>query len=719
MNLNLTSPLYLLGILGISIPILVHMLTRQQKMRIKFSAVYLLFQAKNRTVKRARPNRLLLLIMRCLGIVFLCLALSNPLFSFGGKEDFISSSPTANIIILDDSYSMSHRSEINNLFENAIGVLTSIVENSSPNSTYSLILTSQPSKIKFDWTSDRSKVNQKLKNLAPSNGGANIGQALTKSTELLDSAPQPNKRILIVTDKDKNGWIDMEISKFQNSDSLKVDILDLSRKKLGSNEALVKNVEVTQEFLTNNKIIRIKAEIENLLIDQAINQLPVSLWVNGRQENQFFIDLSPGETKDQIFSIPYSDNETISGHIEIADDDLNIDNKRIFSFQPDNKVKVLVVDGDPRSIAHQSESFYIERALNPFSTSTSDIEPTLSTLSELPRRQLDLYSALMLINVKELPFDYERQLENFVLRGGAVFISMGDQIDPKFYNEKMGTLLPVTLKTLNRASPVENAFHFENKPSNHPVLKIFSGKTLQEMKDISFTSIYSIEPRGKSEYTVPLQFSNGFPAIIESEFGKGKVILFLSSLDRDWNNFPIQPTFLPWIQRWIKYSAKSLENITKNTFLVGEQFAFETDGTVHYLKTPSGAIKNLFKNKDGKITFADTHLPGVYSLFLETAEVPEIDFGENEAVSDNIKTLPISAEIAGNFSVNIDILESYSEKISDQEIKDFFPEILVEIFTDMDTWNSPSESQGFPLATPFLIFMALMLFTEGWMVRNE
>ena len=719
MNLNLISPIYLLGLLGVSIPILVHMLTRQQKTRIKFSAVFLLFQAKNRTIKRARPNRILLLLLRCLGIIFLCLALSNPLFSFGGKNDFISSVPTANVIILDDSYSMMHQGKEKILFEDAIEILESIIENSTSDTAFSLILTSNPSQAKLDWTTEQFKVKQLLGTLAPSYEGSQIRKALTTSYELLDFAPQQIKRIFIVTDRDKNGWVEMESQNIENSESLAINVIDVSSKKIGTNEALVKNVEVTQEFLTNSKVIRVKAEIENQLADRGINKLPVSLWINGRQENKLFMDLSPGETKEQIFSIPYTDNETLSGYIEIPDDGLNIDNKRIFSFQPDQKIKVLIVDGDPRSIAHQSESFYIERALNPFSAYISDIEPTLSTLSELTRRQLELYSVIMLCNVKELPFDYERILENFVLRGGALFISMGDQVDPKFYNEKLGALLPVTIKTLNRASSTDNLYHFQTQPSTHPVQKIFTGQTLQEMKDISFSSIYSIESREKSEYTVPIQFSNGFPAVIESEFGKGKVILFLSSLDRDWNNFPIQPTFLPWIQRWIKYSARSLEDITKKSFLIGDKFDFETDEEIHYLISPSGTIKSLFKNNDGKISFADTFHPGVYSLFRETSELSTTELQSLGGKTNNIKSLPLSAERAGNFTVNIDTLESYSVKISDQEINDYFPEIPVEIFTDMENWNSPSETQGFPLATPFLIFMALMLFTEGWLVRNE
>ncbi|NIS85084.1 MAG: hypothetical protein GWN88_08180, partial [Nitrospinaceae bacterium] len=122
----------------------------------------------------------------------------------------------------------------------------------------------------------------------------------------------------------------------------------------------------------------------------------------------------------------------MSGRVEIPDDALTVDNIRYFSYQPDQNIKVLVVDGDPKTVAHQSETFYLERALNPFTMALSNIEPTVSTLEELPERDLFDFSVLILCNIRELPFDYELELEKFVNRGGALFIALGDQVDPKF-----------------------------------------------------------------------------------------------------------------------------------------------------------------------------------------------------------------------------------------------------------------------------------------------
>ena len=73
MSLNFLSPVYLFGLLGLAVPVLIHLLTRRQQKKIRFSAVHLLLQSQKRSVRRSAPNRLLLLLVRCLAIVLLSL----------------------------------------------------------------------------------------------------------------------------------------------------------------------------------------------------------------------------------------------------------------------------------------------------------------------------------------------------------------------------------------------------------------------------------------------------------------------------------------------------------------------------------------------------------------------------------------------------------------------------------------------------------------------
>ncbi|NIQ00574.1 MAG: hypothetical protein GWM98_09395, partial [Nitrospinaceae bacterium] len=60
----------------------------------------------------------------CLGIALLSLALANPVVTFGESEDFLSSLPSANVFILDDSYSMATRAGETSRFQNAVKTLS-------------------------------------------------------------------------------------------------------------------------------------------------------------------------------------------------------------------------------------------------------------------------------------------------------------------------------------------------------------------------------------------------------------------------------------------------------------------------------------------------------------------------------------------------------------------------------------------------------------------
>ncbi|NIQ02391.1 MAG: hypothetical protein GWO19_18785, partial [Nitrospinaceae bacterium] len=386
---------------------------------------------------------------------------------------------------------------------------------------------------------------------------------MTLAADLMNSASQKVKRIFILTDMDRNGWNKEEFPAAGKDDSLyRVKIVDFSPSQKGVNRALVSQIKLNQEFLTNRRVIRVQATVTNLLPDRAIQQLPVTLFVEGKRQGEGFLDLPAKGQATHVFTFPLLKNEPVSGYVEIQEDALNVDNRRQFVYQPDQKIKVLIVDGDPRGVAHQHESFYVEKALNPFSSPMADIEPTVSTLDEFSRRDLKQYSVIILCNVRELAIGFERELEKFVLKGGTLFVALGDQVNPKFYNEKMGMLLPVSLKTLNQVSRGEKPFHLQAAES-HPVFKVFTKSMMRQIGGIAFHSLYSVEPRRGREFKTPMRFTNQFPAVIESDFGEGKVILYTSSMDRDWNAFPIHPTFLPWIQRWVKYTAQSLESLTR------------------------------------------------------------------------------------------------------------------------------------------------------------
>ena len=700
MSLNFSSPLFLFGLVGISIPILIHLLTRRQQKQIKFSAVYLLTQSQRRSIKKSRPNRLLLLITRCLAIALFSIALANPFFSFGKSEAFLPASPASIVFVLDDSYSMGTRSKEKTLFDNAIKYIYEKIQLTTDSSELSLILASSPARTIQDWTSDKSTFTNKLKEQTISYRTTHIGGAIDEAIKLLETAKHKKKKILLLTDLDKNGW---QEGSFPTSTSpYSIQVINFSQLQSGDNKGMIQNINISQEFLTRSRLLRVKTSVKN--ISSTLGQMPLSLFLEGKLVKEKLLDIPPGQTIEQEFSYPLKRNQPLNGKVQISDDALPVDNSRYFPFHPSQNIRVLVVDGDPETISHQSESFYLEHALNPFSVSLSNIDPTVSTLAELTLRNLSDFSVVILANVRELPPGYELELEKFVLNGGALLFGMGDQVNPKYFNERLGNLLPVKLESQQQTR--EGNLHLLLKNNNHPVMRVFSTKSLEEMRGINFYSMYTISAREDKKFKVGTWFSNKHPAVIESENGKGIVVLFLSSLDRDWNDFPIQPTYLPWIQRWTQYAARGLENVSQQDLMVGEPFHNNVPDIKRVVLSPDGTLHNL---ENG--FFGNTYQPGIYRLF----SLP----GFNTENQKELTKLPHGAEPAGMFTVNIDTSESEPGKISPKEIESFLKGMKLDFLEPQTVSARPEPSEGLPLSTALFLMVAGMLFLEGWMVRNE
>ena len=697
-----------------AVPILIHLLTRRQQKHQLFSAVHLLLQSKKRSIKRSVPNRKFLLFIRCIGLALLSLALANPIFSFGRSIDFFSSSPSASVFILDDSYSMGTQVNQKSYYIHAVETLLDMSQSLSSESVYSVVLGSSPSKVLLDWTATPSQAKKLLQSSQPSARTTEIGSAIIKALRLLESASQKVKQVHILTDRDKNGWNEEDFLPIGEEVPYPINIIDFSKMRHGVNKAAVEHIEVRQEFLSNSRVIRVKMKAINLSQSKSISKLKVSLWINNKKQAGGVLDIPIKSSAEKEFSFPLQENIALNGEVRIENDPLLKDNLRFFNYQPNQTIKTLVVDGDPKTVEHHSETFYLERALNPFSVSLSNIEPTLSTLAELSARDLFDYSVIILCNVRSLPFGYEQELENFVMRGGALIITLGDQVDAKFYNEKLGNILPVYLKTVHQIARDEEPFRFFIGPSKHQVLKVFNGRTLEEMKSIGFNSLYSVEPREKSNFSTPMVFENKFPAMIESTTGKGKVILFVSSIDRDWNNFPIQPTFLPWAQRWVKYSARGLDSLVQKELLVGEPFYLkeQLENSKTYIISPRGKVI-LLSSKDDKTVFEDTYRPGIYQLYRGSSTFSS----EEEAVI--LPQLPYGTEPMGSFTVNIDPKESSSVKISNEEIKNLLSRVNITFSDGYQKLDVNKFEEDVPMSTPFVLLVGSMLLLEGWLIRKE
>ena len=53
--------------------------------------------------------------------------------------------------------------------------------------------------------------------------------------------------------------------------------------------------------------------------------------------------------------------------------------------------------------------------------------------------------------------------------------------------------------------------------------------------------------------TVPMRLGNGDPLLVEHQVGKGRVLVFASSLDNVWNDLPVTSVYVPFVAETVRY----------------------------------------------------------------------------------------------------------------------------------------------------------------------
>ena len=105
----------LFGLAAVSIPIIIHFLNRLQVKEVTWAAMRFLRESMQKNRRRLQIEDLLLLVLRCLLIILLILALSQPALRSGPAA--LGSHQATAVIILDDSYSMGLTNGITTSFQ--------------------------------------------------------------------------------------------------------------------------------------------------------------------------------------------------------------------------------------------------------------------------------------------------------------------------------------------------------------------------------------------------------------------------------------------------------------------------------------------------------------------------------------------------------------------------------------------------------------------------
>jgi hypothetical protein len=228
---------------------------------------------------------------------------------------------------------------------------------------------------------------------------------------------------------------------------------------------------------------------------------------------------------------------------------LQADNARYLVFDGGTRPTLLVVsaNGDPAR-----DAFYVQQAI----TAARDGAPAFQTigasgaqLSTWDPSRLDTDAAVLLLSTRGLERRGRETLARYVERGGGLLIAAGPDVDGDVAADTLGADAPLRIAAEPNQKPSLRAL----APADvrHPIFQAFDPGA-PALGLVRFQRVAQIS--GRSCQTLA-RFTTSESALIECSAGQGHGLIFASDLDNRWNDFPLHPTFVPFLQEAARYLA--------------------------------------------------------------------------------------------------------------------------------------------------------------------
>ena len=624
--MSFLAPALLLGLAAAGLPYLIHRIGKRRAVPVRFAAMQLLLRSERRVHARRRLRELLLLLARTAAAASLPFIFARPFSEKTTDLPVVSFDSQAAVLILDDSASMQRSGGVGTLFARAKGRAQGLARQFPSDSELAFLVTSAGSVPRIgELEPDRARIVEAIERTTCSARPADFTAAMRQASLILAGSNKAHRRIYLFTDLQATGWEDGAGLPTENAPEVIVD--DVAGGAVWDNRAIVEaRVEPSAESGPGS--IAVTAEIADYS-KQGRPALGVTLRVDGSAVAQGTVELPPGghARKRFLHSLPTDDVTAHNLVVEIDGDAFALDDRRQMHFEMARTLRVLAVDGDPRTTRNEDEAFFFETALR---NGVTGALVTSKLADDVSPDSLSAYTVVALLNVAAPSQALASAIERFVEGGGGLFVSVGDRVDTAIWNQRMAKLLPQPLGLVRTAAalpgqrpgetvderPAERLLPLDRRS---PLLAVFPEQG-EGLVSARFFKYMLLDPvRDTAARTVVLRYESGAPALVEHEVGKGKVMLLTTTVDRDWTDLPIRAGFLPLLRESVRHLVGAADDDSSATLLVGEPrlVTFTGDAQTLEITRPDGSVWVAKREQGGSsrsIAYDGTDQIGLYRV---------------------------------------------------------------------------------------------------------
>lgn len=575
MSLAFLVPLFLVGIAGIVVPIVVHLTRRQRRNVVHFPSLMFLQKIPYQERRRRRIQHWFLLSLRALALILIAAAFARPFFDRSSIGALGSGGPREVVVLVDRSYSM----QVGDKMDRARAEAERIFRGLGPLDRASLVAFSQGADVAARSTSDLARLQGAVETLGVSSAATRFGPALKVAQTILEESTLPTGEIYLLTDFQRNGWTGDEGVRLPEG----ARVIPVP---LGSAEPIdnlmVTDVSLPRQSVSGRERVTPTARIVRRGGDEP-REVAVALELDGQEIQSRTVTLEPNSATAVAFQPFTLSRPHTRGTVRLPDDDLITDNTHHFVLSPGNALPVLIVEA---SRAPSDVSLYLRGALS----ISDDGRFEVRTRRANSIRPVDLEGVgAVFINDVQIDGGSAERLRAFASEGGGIFVALGQ-----------GGGWPASAADMLPGSVGEVEDRLQGRGGRlgfldyeHPIFEVFAGPRSGDFTGARFYRARRLQPSDSA--AILARYDDGSVALAELRYGRGRVLAWTSSLDAFWNDLALQPVFLPYVHRLAEYMGGRAEAVpwfvTGQVVDLGDPDALETAGLVS--SAASGIVEGL------------------------------------------------------------------------------------------------------------------------------
>jgi hypothetical protein len=522
--MGILTPWFLAGVAAVGLPVWLHLLRRHKSEPLPFSSLMFFEQHTQSSIKHRRLRYLLLFALRALLILLMVLAFAHPFVT----QNILPTERTNEVTVLaiDNSLSMRAGGRLDEAKRQAKSVISGL----RPGQRAQVLAFGQRVAVMSEVTDDRSPLNAAVDAIKPGDDKTSFAELSRSLRSIAQSIKLPLKAH-VYSDMQQSG-LPSNFNDLRLNAEVRLEPHPMVS-KADANFA-VENV-VAPRRVYDGKKSRVLVTVAGYHNTKSARN--VSLTLNGRTVESKSVEVpDSGRATVEFLSldVPYGRNK---GEVKIeGGDSLAADDLYYFSVERSDPRRALFV--------HEAENprglLYFKAALEASGQSAFEIDA--ANPSQAANLSPSKYAFVVLSDVGALPGAFENELKNYVRGGGSVLVALGrmavqrtkvpvsdGKVEGSRYTGREGQMYQ-TVSWLDTAHPV--------------VLKD------DRWDDVKFYQAIRVDPGGAR---VVAKLSDQTPLLLDQQLGTGHIVVFASTFDNVANNFPLRPSFVPFIDRTARY----------------------------------------------------------------------------------------------------------------------------------------------------------------------